>query len=219
MKRIALIFYYDLWWCVGILAIIRGAADPFLAIWLLTMVALSFLWSWGEGERHIALGIAPASILIASNLSQQTFLIIPLLLLEASIIVRISIKVLQRKYLVSVDRPLLNLFNAIKNIGDDPLFLCLPSVYSIPLAYFTEKKVLYGENSSREGIFFQAEVDDALKTENGVEELAIKYSVTHLFVDKNFSSAISSNHWHSIIQEERFDVLTRKNHIGNQQKL
>jgi len=210
-KQIAFVFYYDLWWSIGILAIIEGA-DLFLATWLSTMVALSFLWPWGEGERHIALGTVPASILAASYLLQQPFITILLLLLEILIIIRISTRVLQGRYIVSVDRSLLNLFNALKEIGNDSLFLCLPPVYSAALAYFAEKKVLYGESSSQEGILFQAEVLDAIKTEGGVEELASKYSVTHIFIDKsNFPLAISYNRWDPIIQEERFSVLRRKN--------
>jgi hypothetical protein len=209
-KRTALVFYYDLWWCVGILTIISGA-DMFFATWLCTIIAISFLWPWGEGERHIALGAAPASIFAASYLSQQPFIIIPLLLLEIFIIVRHSIKVLRGQLLVSVDELLLSLFNAIKQIEGDSLFLCLPTVYSAPVAYFTDKKVLYGENSSQEGILFQAEVLDAIKTQSGLEDLALKYSVTHLFVDKNnFPLTISSDCWDRIIQEERFIVLRRR---------
>ena len=210
IKRIASVFYYNLWWCVGILAIFNGA-DVFLVTWLCTVVALSFLWPWGEGERHIALGIAPASILTASYLSQQLFIIIPLLLLEISIIIRSSIKVLQGRFLVSVDQSLLSLFNAIKEIEDDSSVLCLPPVYSAPLTYFTGKKVLYGESSSREGILFQAEVLDAIKTQSGLEELVQKYPVTHLFVDENkFPLVINSDQWDPMIQGERFAVFRRK---------
>lgn len=214
-KRIALVFYYNLWWCVGILAIISGADNNnlFFATWLCTIVALSFLWPWGEGERHIALGTVPASILAASYLLQQPFIIIPLLLFEISVIVRHSIKVLQGQLLVSVDKSMLSLFNAIKEIKGDSLFLCLPTVYSATIAYFTDKKVLYGENSSQEGILFQAEVLDAIKTQSDLEKLALEYSVTHLFVDKKtFPLAISLNYWDPIIQEERFTVLRRKEH-------
>jgi hypothetical protein len=211
MKRVILVFYYDLWWCIGILAVFSGA-NPFLALWLCTIVALSLLWPWGEGERHIALVIAPASILAASQLSHQPFIMIPLLLLELSIIIRISIKVLQGRYLVSVDRSLLNLFNAIKGLKDDCLFLCLPPVYSTSVAFFTGKRVLYGDGTSQEGILLQAEVLDAVKTQDDVEALTSKYSVTHIFVDKReFSLAISYNHWEPIIQENRFAVFRRQN--------
>jgi hypothetical protein len=209
-KRTALVFYYDLWWCPAILAII-GGADLFLAAWLLTMVSLSFLWPWGEGERHIALANVPASILAGSYLVHQPYLAAALLFLEAVIIIRISIRVLHRRYLVTVDRPLYDLFNSMKNIEGDPLFLCLPTLYNLPLAYFTGKKVLYGESSSQEGVLFQAEVDDSVKTETGVEELASKYPVTHLFVDRSkFPFTIDSNLWNTIIQEECFTVFRRK---------
>jgi len=210
MKRIALTFYYDLWWCVGILAIINGA-DLFLATWLVTMIALSFLWPWGEGERHIALGVAPASILAASYLSQRLFMIIPLLVLEISLIIRLSNKILQGRVVVSVDQRMLSLFNMIRDVGDDPLFLCLPPKYSFPVAYFTNKRVLYGDGTSQEGVLFQVEVLNAIKTQNGLEELALKYSVTHIFVDRNnFPLAINSNRWNPIIQEEHFTVFRRK---------
>ncbi len=210
VKRIAIVFYYDLWWVIGILAIMNGA-DLFLAVWLFTVVALSFLWPWGEGGRHIALAAAPASIFSALYLAQRPLLIVPLLLLEISIIIRLSTKVLKGRAPESVDRSLLNLFNAMRNIGDDPLFLCLPPWYNFAVAYFAEKKVLYGDGSSQEGVLFQAEVLDALKAQDGAEELASKYLVTHIFVDRsNFPLEISYNRWDPIIQEERFTVFRRK---------
>lgn len=209
IKRLALVFYYDLWWLIGVLAVFYGA-DLFLATWLIMIVALSFLWPWGEGERHIALAVAPGSILAALYLTHQPLLIVPVLLFEILIIFRFSVRVLRGRVLVSVDRTLLNVFGAIKKLASDSLFLCLPTVYSAAVAYFTEKKVLYGESSSQEGVLFQAEVLDAIKTRDGLDELAQKYSVTHLFVDKTRSEFTADTKlWEPIVQEERFAVFRR----------
>ncbi len=209
IKRLALVFYYDLWWLVGGLAVIYDA-ELFLATWLIVIVALSFLWPWGEGERHIALAVAPGSVLAASYLTHRPLLIVPVLLFEILIIIRFSVRVLGGRVLVSVDRTLLNVFGAIKKMGGDSLFLCLPTVYSGAVAYFTEKKVLYGESSSREGVLFQAEVLDAIDSEDSLEELVEKYSVTHIFVDKTrFQFTADAKLWEPIIQEERFAVLRR----------
>jgi len=213
IKQFTLVFYYDFSWCLGILVIIKGA-DLFLSGWLLTIVALSFFWPWGEGERHIALATAPSSILATIYLVQQPFLVIPLLLLEISIITRLSLKIIKGQVSVSVDRHLLSLFDVISKIEGDSLFLCLPLVYSAPIAFFCEKKVLYGESSSREGVFFQAEVLDSTKTQSELEELVLKYPVTHIFIDRyEFPLNMKSNLWLPIIQEERFTVLRRENSV------
>ncbi len=209
-KRIALVFYNNLWWCTGILAILNGAS-LFLVTWLCTITALAFLWPWGEAPRHIALGSAPASILSASYLFGQPFMIVPLLLVEIAIICRFSIKVLQGRFLISVDQNMLGLFKAVKEVEDDSLFLCVPPVYNAPVAYFAEKKVLYGEYSNQEGLLFQAEVLDAIKTQCGLDELASRYPVTHLFVDKNnLNFAINSDYWEAVIQEDPFVVFRKK---------
>jgi len=210
VKRIALVFYNNLWWCTGILAILNGAS-LFLLTWLCTIVALSFFWPWGEAPRHIALGSAPASILSALYLFRQPFMIVPLLLVEIAIICRFSIKVLHGQFLVSVDRNMLSLFKAVKKIENNSLFLCVPPVYNALVAYFAEKKVLYGEYSNQEGLLFQAEVLDAIKTQSGLEELASRYPVTHLFVDSNnFHFTINSSRWEPVIQGERFMVFRKK---------
>jgi len=176
------------------------------------MIALSFLWPWGEGERHIMLGTAPASILAALFLSEQPLLIIPFLAVETLIIVRRSLLLLKGKDLVSVDRHLLKFLNAMKQHLGESLILCLPLTYSYPVAYFTEKNVFYGYGASREGVLFQSEVLDSINTEENLKELVEKYSVTHLFVDKNhFPLSLSSNRWDPVLQKENFVVLKRKN--------
>jgi len=210
IKRIALVFYNNLWWCTGILAVLNGA-DLFLTTWLCTVIALSFFWPWGEAPRHIALGSAPASILSALYLFGQPFMIIPLLLLEIAIICRFSIRVLQGRFLVSVDQNTLRLFKVVKELEDGSLFLCVPPVYNALVAYFAEKKVLYGEYSNQEGLLFQSEVLDAIKTQSGLEELASRYPVTHLFVDSNnFHFTMNCNRWEPVIQEEHFMVFKKK---------
>jgi hypothetical protein len=215
MKRITLIFYYDLWWCIGILAIINGA-NLFLATWLCAMLTLSFLWPWGEGERHVAFAVVPASILVASILYQQVFIVIPVLILEIFVLVRISINVLRGRHHISIDRSLQNLLNIIKNVEGDPLFLCLPLFYSFPIAYSTKKKVLYGDGTSQKGILFQAEMLNAVKTESSLEELSSKYPVTHLFVDKNyFTLTINAESWEPVIQDDRFGIFTKKTQKTN----
>ena len=218
VKRIVIIFKYDLWWVVGVLAFISGTSalslndtNLFLSTWLFTMIALSFLWPWGEGERHIMFGTAPASILAASYLSKHPLMIIPLLILETYNIIKRMLSLLKGKNPVSVDESMLKLFKIMKETIGDSLILCLPPYYSFPVAYFTEKKVLYGEMSSEEGILFQAEVLDSIHTEENLEELVTKYSVTHLFVDKDqFPLSISPNRWDPILQEEKIVVLRRK---------
>jgi hypothetical protein len=209
-KRIPRVFYYDLSWCIGLSAIASGV-DVFLWTWLVAMVALSFLWIWGEGERHIALGTAPAAILAAMFAFQKPLILVPFLLVDVLVILRISLRVLKGRTLVSLDDRLLNLLNSIKEVKGDSLFLCLPPVYSAPLAYFANKKVLYGESSSREGVLFQTEVLDALNTAEGVDDLVAKFGVTHLFIDqKNLKITTNSNHWETLIQDEPFAVLRWK---------
>jgi len=212
------IFKFDLWWIAGVLAFIYSVSthslndfNLFLSTWLFTIIALSFLWPWGEGERHIMLGTAPASILAASYLSEQPLIIIPFLAVETFIIARRSLLLLKGKDLVSVDRHLLKFFNTMKETMGESLILCLPPVYSFTVAYLTEKKVLFGDGASQEGIHFQSKVIDSTKTEKDMEELVEKYSVTHLFVDKNhFPLSISSNKWEPVLHEENFIVLRRK---------
>ncbi len=215
VKRIALVFYYDLWWCVGILAVVNGA-DLFLGAWLSTIVGLSFVWPWGEGERHAALATAPASILAATYLSGQNLMFTGILLLvEVMIVARISLKVLRGKYLVSVDKPLLNVFGRIRKIEGQTLVLCLPSVYSAPVAYFAEKDVLYGENSSEEGVTFQSEVLDAVETPERLERLISEYHVTHVFIDTQASSARAPEGSELVFQQNRFKVTkTNANNGG-----
>jgi len=72
--------------------------------------------------------------------------------------------------------------------------------------------VLYGESSSQDGVLFQVEVLDAMKTQSLFEELASKYSVTHLFIDKKKRCPLplDYNRWATMLQEESFAVLARK---------
>jgi hypothetical protein len=210
MKQVALVFYYDLSWCIAVLAVINGAS-LFLVMWLCMIIAISFSWPWGEGERHIALGTVAASILAATVVSNQIFVIIPLFLAETAVILRTSIRILRNRCLISVDERLLEVFDDIKSQSDNSLFLCLPPVYSFATAYFTQKKVLYGDGTSQDGVLFQAQVLDATNTEEGLNLLTSQYPVTHLFVDRNtFPMAINSDQWESLLRKERFEVLKRR---------
>lgn len=207
MKRVALVFYYDLWWCVGILALVNGA-DLFLGTWLLTIVVLSIIWPWGEGERHIALASAPASILAATYLHGQYLIVTPLILaVEAVVVARVSLKLLRGRYLVSVDKSSQNVFSAIRKIEGQTLILCLPPIYSAPVAYFAEREVLYGESSSKEGVIFQGEVLDATETAESLKRLVSEYHVTHVFIDTRTSSATLPVEYGLVKQEGRFRVL------------
>ncbi len=209
-KRVALIFYYSLWWCIGLIAVAKGA-NYFLSIWLCTIVALSFIWPWGEGERHIALSSIPASILSASMIYQQP-LFASIFLIETAILTRITIKLLKGKYLVSVDEELSTLFSAMKSmLNERSLVLCLPPAYSAAVAYYADKKVLDGVGSTKEGILFQEEVHQRIRTEEGLENLTSKYEATHIFIDRReFFQFVPNNKWKLTIKKGRFEVLERK---------
>ena len=207
-KRVALIFYYSLWWCTGLFAVAKGA-DYFLSIWLCATVALSFIWAWGEGERHIALSSIPASILSASIMYQQP-LFAPIILVEIAIVTRTTINLLKGKYLVSVDKELSTVFSTMKKtLNEKSLVLCLPPAYSAAVAYHTDKKVLDGVGTTEEGILFQEEVQQRIKTEEELENLASQYEATHVFVDRKMSQSFLGVKWKSEIKSGRFEVLER----------
>lgn len=207
IKRVVLVFYYDLSWLVGVLAAISGA-DVFLGAWLLVIAGLSFAWPWGEGERHIALGSVPASILAASYLHERYLLVAALILaVEAIVIARVSLKLLKGRYFVSVDKPLQSVFDTVRKIDEPTLILCLPPVYSAPVAYFVEKEVLYGESSSIEGVIFQGEILDELGTTEGLRRLVSQYGVTHVFVDTHATRIPLPEEYALMEQEDKFKLL------------
>lgn len=87
----------------------------------------------------------------------------------------------------------------------------MPLEYSAVVALQANKRVLYGESTSREGILFQAEVADASKIQGGVEALYIKYHISNLFIDKNrFPLAGIGTQWEALFEDDRFILLRRK---------
>ena len=90
-----------------------------------------------------------------------------------------------------------DLFQFIRSL-DNPLILCLPSNYNDLIVYYCRQRVLWGTHTSPTESF-QPVLPVLMMS---VEDLCAKYDVSHLFIEKKYTSSTRLGIVFSIVWED-----------------
>jgi hypothetical protein len=154
---------------------------------VLATMYLPLLKYIGEGFKYLIYGTFPVSLLVSFaivNLVPEKLIAYAILLLLVGAGLCIQFFTLRRQMLNTnayVDDEFKKVMQIIKNSDLDNI-LCIPVFKSEPLAYFTDKKVLWGGHGS--GWNHLNEIYPIIRTP--IEDLMKKYTVNLIMLDKRF---------------------------------
>jgi hypothetical protein len=157
--------------------------EKYFSIVSITILSLSILWIFGEGYRHISLGIVPLGIVSSKLLLDplgNKLLFIVIFVSFLFYIIKMYRLFTDKTSNGIVDKCFIDCCEYLKiHKKIDDIILCLPFDHTYHVMYFTDGIVLHASGGEGKGLEFNYNLRQKLKDE-GVNYLLNKYHPTWL---------------------------------------
>jgi hypothetical protein len=178
---------------------------PLILAWYIAILAIFFVWLWGDGYRYLTYSAIPTSLLSAQAIHAgvNALLIVPALLVSALVI---------RKNL-SVRPPVWPDFSKI-HVPTDSVTLVMPSSCGYISARNLKGKVLWG-GGNRESLIFELETLPRIMS-TVPNNLIEKYHVTHILLGPEHLDFIKpiQDKFEKIVETNGYVLFKRKLNSG-----
>jgi hypothetical protein len=178
---------------------------PLILAWYIAILAIFFVWLWGDGYRYLTYSVLPTSLLSAQAIHAgvNALLIVPALVVSALVI---------RKNL-SVRSPVWPDFSKI-HVPADSVTLVMPSSCGYISARNLKGKVLWG-GGNRESLIFELETLPRIMS-TVPNNLIEKYHVTHILLGPEHLDFIKpiQDKFEKIVETNGYVLFKRKLNSG-----